>query len=93
MEGRMPGEHFILLDLIALFFFLSLESLGNQVDQMYKKLNEWYKNCDSFRLWLNSSEKKLYEVSSRSEDSLSKKKETLTLVQVFCSSIIFCSLC
>ncbi|XP_074626301.1 uncharacterized protein LOC141884418 [Acropora palmata] len=58
-----------------------LESLGNQVDHMYKKLNEWYKNCDSFRLWLNSREKKLYEVSSGSEDSLSKKKETLTIVQ------------
>lgn len=78
----------------SLYFpLLSLESLGNQVDHKYKKLNEWYKKCDSFRPWLNSSEKKLNEVSSRSEDSLSAKKETLTLVQVFCSRTLFCSLC
>ena len=62
---------------------LSLETLSLEVDREYKKLNQWYKKSDSYRLWLDSTEKASSEDSGGPEDSLHSNMERLTAVEVF----------
>ncbi|XP_068754810.1 putative leucine-rich repeat-containing protein DDB_G0290503 [Montipora capricornis] len=59
----------------------NLETLSLEVDREYKKLNQWYKKSDSFRLWLDSTEKASNEDSGGPEDSLPSNMEKLTAVE------------
>lgn len=60
----------------------SLESLGLEVDHEYKNLNEWYRSCDTFRHWLDSSENVLNVESSEPEATIPAINEKLKTIQV-----------
>lgn len=54
------------------------------VDQEYRKLNEWYQKCDALRPWLDSTEN-ISNAEVGNEITVTEVKEKLPTVQVILS--------
>lgn len=69
------------------YFVFSLESFGLDVDQEYRKLNEWYQKCDALRPWLDSTEN-ISNAEVGNEITVTEVKEKLPTVQVILSFFV-----